>query len=202
MLANAILSSDNTTPILRRIGTMRVHLVRRLLNDILRSISAMIPALIMMGADVRAAPVPIEIVAIGASNTSGLGVHPQNAYPARLQAMLNEKGYNVRITNAGMILDTTAGMLRRIDGAVPNGTRVVILQPGGNDLRFFGTRQRRAANIDAMVARLRARKIEVIVFDPQIPRQYYQFDGIHITAKGHAWFADKLLPQVMDALSR
>lgn len=181
---------------------MHVHLFRRLLNVFLRGIAAASPALIVLAADVRAAPAPIEIVAIGASNTSGLGVHPQNAYPARLQAMLKEKGYNVRFTNAGMILDTTAGMLRRIDAAVPDGTRIVILQPGGNDLRFFGTRQRRAANIEAMVARLRSRKIEVIVFDPEIPQQYYQFDGIHITAKGHAWFAAKLLPQVMDALTR
>ncbi len=115
--------------------------------------------------------------------------------------MLKGKGYNVRVTNAGMILDTTSGMLRRLDGAVPDRTRIVILQPGGNDLRFFGTRERRAANIEAMVTRLRARKIEVIVFDPKIPRQYYQFDGIHITTKGHAMFASTLLPQVIAILA-
>ena len=202
MLANTILSHNSTSPSLRRIGTMRVHLVPRLLKVFLRAISATIPALILLAADVCAAPATIEIVAIGASNTSGWGVNPHSAYPARLQAMLKEKGYNVRVTNAGMILDTTAGMLRRIDAAVPDRTRLVILQPGGNDLRFFGTKERRTANINTMVARLRARKIEVIVFDPEIPRQYYQFDGIHITAKGHAIFASALLPQVIAALSR
>ncbi len=116
--------------------------------------------------------------------------------------MLREKGFNVRVANAGMILDTTAGMLRRIDGAVPEGTRIVILQPGGNDLRFFGTRERRVANIESIVARLRARKIEVIVDDPTIAPRYYQLDGIHITAKGHAMFAAELLPLVMDAIKR
>jgi len=40
----------------------------------------------------------------------------------------------------------------------------VILQPDLNDLRFFGTRERRAANIAAMVKKLRARGIRVIVF--------------------------------------
>jgi acyl-CoA thioesterase-1 len=202
MLANTILSDNNTSPPHRRIDTMRVHLIQRLLNIFLRNVSMAIPALILMTADVRAAPALIEIVAIGASNTSGWGVSPQNAYPARLQAMLREKGFNVRVTNAGMILDTTTGMLKRIDGAAPAGTRLVILQPGGNDLRFFGTRERREANIAAMVARLRARKIEVIVFDPKIPRQYYQFDGIHITAEGHARFASALLPQVIAVLAR
>jgi acyl-CoA thioesterase-1 len=91
-------------------------------------------------------------------------------------------------------------MLRRLDSAVPDGTQIVILQPGGNDLRFFGTRERRTANIDAMAKRLRGRKIKVIVFDPVIPPQYYQWDGIHISAEGHAMFATKLLPQVTDAI--
>ena len=202
MLANTIMPDNNTPPSLRRIGTMRVHLVPRLPNVFLRGMNAAILALILMAADLRAAPAPIEIVAIGASNTSGWGVSPQSAYPTRLQAMLQEKGYNVRVTNAGMLLDTTAGMLKRIDGAVPSGTRIVILQPGGNDLRFFGTKERRTANIGAMVRRLRTRKIEVIVFDPKIPQRYYQFDGIHITAEGHAMFAAALLPQVIAALSR
>jgi acyl-CoA thioesterase I len=185
---------------------MRVHLFRRLpkviLCGLLFGLGAAMPAPMSMAAPIRAEPAPIHIVAIGASNTSGWGVRSQHAYPARLQAMLREKGFNVRVANAGMILDTTAGMLRRIDGAVPEGTRIVILQPGGNDLRFFGTRERRTANIESIVARLRARKIEVIVYDPTIAPRYYQLDGIHITAKGHAMFAAELLPLVMDAIKR
>ena len=201
MPVNAILLDDHTSPIFRRIGTMRVHLDRKLPNILARAMSAAIAALVMMAADVRAAPATIEIVAVGASNTSGWGVGPHSAYPARLQAMLRHKGFNVRVTNAGMVLDTTSGMLRRIDGAVPNGTRIVILQPGGNDLRFFGTREHRAANIKAIVARLHARHIKTIVFDPKIPPKYYQFDGIHITAEGHAMFASALLPQVIALLT-
>jgi acyl-CoA thioesterase-1 len=163
---------------------------------------AAFPVLILMVAGVGAASAPINIVAIGASNTLGWGVNPQHAYPARLQAMLRDRGYNVKVTNAGVIFDTTTGMLRRVDSAVPDGTRIVILQPGGNDLRFFGTSEQRIANIDAMVKRLRARKIKVIVFDSVIPPQYYQWDGIHISAECHAMFASQLLPQVMAAIQR
>jgi acyl-CoA thioesterase I len=54
-------------------------------------------------------------------------------------------------------------MLRRIDKDVPNGKDIAILEPGGNDLRFFGTRQQRAANIAEMQRRLHARSISVIV---------------------------------------
>ena len=95
---------------------------------------------------------PLNIVAIGASNTTGFGVGEQNAYPAVLQALLRKKGIAANVTNAGVNGDVTAGMLRRIDSAVPKGTDIVILQPGGNDLRFFGTKAARAANVAAMAA--------------------------------------------------
>jgi acyl-CoA thioesterase I len=157
-------------------------------------------AMILVAVAAKAAP--ITIVAIGASNTAGWGVGAGNAYPAQLQTMLRARGYDAHVINAGVSFETTAGMLRRIDSAVPEGTRIVILQPGGNDLRFFGTREQRAANIAAMVNRLRARNIEAIVFDPVIAQRYYQWDGIHITAEGHAMFASSLLPQLLTAIGR
>jgi acyl-CoA thioesterase I len=163
---------------------------------------AALPLFIMTAANVGAAPATINIVAIGASNTSGWGVRAEESYPARLQAMLGANGYNVLITNAGVLFDTTNGMLKRLDSAVAEGTRVVILQPGGNDLRFFGKKEQRAANINAMVKRLRDRNIKVIVFDPVIPPQYYQGDGIHLSAEGHAMFAAKLLPLVKNAITQ
>ena len=86
----------------------------------------------------------LNIVAIGASNTSGLGVGAQSAYPAQLQALLRKKGIDANVTNAGALGDVTAGMQSRLDAAVPQGTDIVILQPGANDLRFFGTKEARA----------------------------------------------------------
>ena len=93
-------------------------------------------------------------------------------------------------------------MLRRIDTDVPNGTDIAILQPGGNDLRFFGTREQRAANIAEMQRRLLTRSIKVIVYDEEIPRRYYTIDFIHLTREGHAMIAAALLPQVMTILDR
>jgi acyl-CoA thioesterase-1 len=140
------------------------------------------------------------VVAVGASNTSGWGVGEQAAYPARLEALLRERGLDVRVVNAGRPFDTTSGMLGRLDAAVPEGTQLVVLQPGGNDLRFFGTRERRTANIEAMVARLGERGIRVIVYDPVFSRESYQWDGIHINREGHARIAEDLAPQVIDVL--
>jgi acyl-CoA thioesterase-1 len=139
----------------------------------------------------------LNIVAIGASNTSGLGVGAQNAYPALLEALLRKKGIDAHVINAGQNGDVTAGMRNRLDAAVPKGTDIVILQPGGNDLRFFGSRQARAANVEAMRQRLHARGIRVIVYDPDpVPSDFYQWDGIHFNAAAHAKIAATLAAQI------
>jgi acyl-CoA thioesterase I len=144
---------------------------------------------------------PLAIVAIGASNTSGLGVGEQNAYPAVLERLLRQRGIDAHVTNAGVWGDVTAGMRNRLDAVVPKGTDIVVLQPGANDLRFFGTKQARTANIAAMVQHLHARGIRVIVYDPDpVPRDFYQWDGIHFNAAAHAKIAATLAAQITTAV--
>jgi hypothetical protein len=84
-------------------------------------------------------------------------------------------------------------MLGRIDSAVPQGTSIVILEPGPNDR---GTKAERAANIEAIRHRLRARSIQVVVYDQKLPEKY-RWDGVHFTVAGHALIAHALLPRVM-----
>jgi len=162
----------------------------------LRSCACIIAAVLALAAGPLQAR-PLNIVAIGASNTTGFGVGEQNAYPAVLQRLLRQKGIDAHVTNAGVNGDVTSGMRNRLDTAVPNGTDIVILQPGGNDLRFFGTKQARTANIAAMMQRLHARGIRVIVYDPDpVPRDFYQWDGIHFNAAAHAKIAATLAAQI------
>ena len=141
---------------------MTAHLISHL--------TSALAALILMTAPVSAQRASVNIVAIGASNTWGWGVGGRNAYPDRLEDLLKAQGHNARVSNAGVVLDTTSGMLRRVDAAVPDGTHIVILQPGGNDTRFFRSKEQRAANVEAMVQRLQARDIAVIVYDPVFRR--------------------------------
>jgi len=144
---------------------------------------------------------PLNIVAIGASNTSGFGVGEQNAYPAVLERLLRQRGTDAHVTNAGVWGDITAGMRSRLDAAVPKGTDIVILQPGGNDLRFFGSKEARSANVAAMVQHLHSRGIRVIVYDPDpVPRDFYQWDGIHFNAAAHAKIAATLAAQITAAV--
>jgi len=156
--------------------------------------------LALLAAPAEALATSIKIVAIGASNTLGWGIDSQKAYPAQLQALLRAKGYDAEVGNAGVSFDTTAGMLSRLDAVVPAGTKLVIIQPGGNDRRFLVSKERRAANIEAMVAKLKARNIRVIVYDPVFEQKYYQWDAIHINTEGHTMIASTLLPQVISAI--
>src|ERR1041384_5393842 len=75
------------------------------------------------------------VVALGASNTRGKGVATNQAYPAQLEAILRAHGRQATVLNAGINGDTTSNMLARMGGLLSRDTKVVILQPGGNDRR-------------------------------------------------------------------
>ena len=158
-------------------------------------------ACVMASGGAPAAAASINIVVLGASNTYGKGVARGDALPAQLQAMLRAKGHDVHVGNAGINGDTTAGMLRRLNAAVPAGTRLVILQPGNNDRRK-GVGGERAGNIEAIVASLQARGVKVIVVERMLAglRQHLQPDGEHLTAEGFRLAAARLLPQVEAAI--
>jgi acyl-CoA thioesterase-1 len=141
-----------------------------------------------------------QVVALGASNTEGKGVGESAAYPAQLQAMLRTKGVNMRVSNAGISGDTTEGMLGRLSSAVPQGTRVVIVQYGGNDRRRGLSRAQHQANIAQIESRLRSRHIKVVHADnyvwQAIRAGMTQFDRIHLTVEGHRQVAAKLLSSI------
>jgi acyl-CoA thioesterase-1 len=148
----------------------------------------------LFGASANAA----TVVALGASNTYGKGVQRDQAYPAQLEAILRARGYSVNVVNAGINGDTTEGMLNRLDSAVPNGTRAVVLQPGGNDRR-----KGRTDRTSEIQSRLRARGIPVIMLGNNMFRGLpHQPDGVHLTPDGYRMLAQSLAPQVAGAVGR
>ena len=73
------------------------------------------------------------ILAFGDSLTAGFEVGPEEAYPARLERLLNEKGYHYKVVNAGVSGDTTAGGVARVDWVLQHEPKIVILELGAND---------------------------------------------------------------------
>ena len=106
---------------------------------------------------------PLKIVAFGDSLTAGYLLPAKDAFPVVLQEALRVKGHDVEIANAGVSGDTSSGGLDRLDWSVPDGTDGVILELGANDmLRGVDPAITRRA-LDAIITRLRARKIAVLL---------------------------------------
>lgn len=166
------------------------------------------------------------VVALGDSNTAGYGVGQGNAFPAQLSTMLQRRGYNARIANAGISGDTFGGMLNRLDTSVPAGTRLVIVQGGYNDLIRGTPRDVIIARMQGILQQLRARRVSAILcgfFFPEwdavgrrLAAQYgARFvpgstcyspshtgpDRLHMSAQGHTVVAQRLVPVVASALS-
>src|SRR3979411_2973435 len=106
-----------------------------------------------------------QIVALGASSTAGYGVGAAAAFPAQLEAILRAKGRPMSVSAAGVSGDTTGGMLARLSNAVPEGTKIVILQFGGNDFRQNNPPAMRQANIASIQQELRKRGIRIVQAD-------------------------------------
>jgi acyl-CoA thioesterase I len=157
-------------------------------------------------AGTQAAPAPPEpavsgplrhVVALGDSLLAGYGLRPEQAYPPRLEAALRAAGINARVVNAGVSGDTTADGLARLDftlGSVEGGKiDLVLLSLGGNDmLRGLPVAQTRA-NMDAILTKLEARHIPVVVLGmmaaPNMGADYGKaFDAIdpELARKHHA----------------
>lgn len=73
------------------------------------------------------------ILFLGNSLTAGYGLDPQEAFPALIQARLDEAGLRFRVVNAGVSGETSAGALRRLDWLLRQPVAVLVLETGGND---------------------------------------------------------------------
>jgi len=136
----------------------------------------------------NAAPHPEEriLVAFGDSLTAGLGVSPEETYPARLQAKLLLSGYRYRVINAGVSGDTTAGGLRRVEWVLKSKPDVVILELGANDgLRGLNLAQTRT-NLEQIIQRFLAGGAKVVLAGMKLPPNY----GTDYTKAFQSMYAD------------
>ncbi len=106
---------------------------------------------------------PFQIVGFGDSLMAGYGLDPGDSFPEKLEAALRKNGHDVVIANAGVSGDTSSGGLSRLDWSVPDGTQLVILELGANDMLRGISPDITEKNLDAMLQRLKARNIPVLL---------------------------------------
>ncbi|MER9299885.1 arylesterase [Mesorhizobium sp. M0621] len=129
-----------------------------------RSIAAgFIVFLAICGALPSARAEPFKIVGFGDSLMAGFGLGPDQGFTDRLQAALSAKGHDVTVANAGVSGDTTSGGLARLDWSVPDGTQLVILELGANDMLRGVSPDITRKNLDEMLGKLKQRKIAVLL---------------------------------------
>lgn len=109
------------------------------------------------------------VTLLGDSITAGFGLPASAALPAQLQAQIRRLGSNAVVRGAGVSGDTTAGGLARVDFSVQGDTDVCLVALGGNDLLQGLDPKRTRANLEKIVARLKARRISVVLAGLQPP---------------------------------
>jgi acyl-CoA thioesterase-1 len=96
------------------------------------------------------------VVFLGTSLTAGLGLEPEQAFPALIQHRIDSVGLDYRVVNAGVSGETSAGARRRVDWLLREPVSVLVVETGANDgLRGLPPDSLRA-NIQAIFDRAKA----------------------------------------------
>jgi acyl-CoA thioesterase-1 len=98
------------------------------------------------------------VVFVGTSLTAGFGLSdPSLAYPALIQRKIDSLGLRLRVVNAGVSGETSAGALRRIDWVLGRGrVAVLMVETGANDGLRGQDPDSTRANIQAIFDRAKA----------------------------------------------
>lgn len=114
----------------------------------------------------------VSIVFLGDSLTAGFGLDEAQAFPALVGRRLQAAGHAVRIVNAGISGDTTAGGLARLDWLLQQDPDILVVGLGGNDGLRGVPLASSEANLRAILEQARARDIHLLLAGMLIPPNY------------------------------
>jgi acyl-CoA thioesterase-1 len=161
--------------------------------------SVMVPA-----ARAEAAGTPVKILMFGTSLTQGLGLPPGTELPAVLQAKLAAAHVQAKVINAGVSGDTSADGLSRIDWSLADRPDAAIVELGSNDALRGIDPAITEKNIAAVLAKLQAAHIPVLLLGMKAPRNLgpeytARFDAIfpRLAARHH----DMLYPFALEGVA-
>jgi acyl-CoA thioesterase-1 len=97
------------------------------------------------------------VLFFGTSLTAGLGLDPEEAYPALIQRKIDSAGLAYRVVNGGVSGETSAAGLRRIDWLLREPVAVLVLELGANDALRGQDLAVARANLQEIIDRTRAR---------------------------------------------
>lgn len=131
------------------------------------------------------APKPKVVLFFGDSLTAGYGLSPEEAFPTVVGMKLTESGASVKIINAGLSGETSAGGLTRIDWILKQPIDVFVLELGANDgLRGLPVKDTKK-NLQTIIDKVKARNpnckfvLTGMMVPPNMGREYSnEFKGV------------------------
>lgn len=120
---------------------------------------------------IQASFAPQVIVFYGDSLTAGYGLDPEVAFPSLVEKALLEKGKEVKVVNAGLSGETSAGGLSRVDWVLRQRVDIFVLELGANDgLRGLPIEQTEK-NLQAIIDKVTAKNpgVKIVIAGMMVP---------------------------------
>jgi len=130
----------------------------------------------------------LVITVLGDSLVSGYGVTIQNSFPSLLQKELLKNNVDVKVINAGLSGDTSAGGLERLEWVLQDNPNILILVLGSNDMLRGVNPESTKKNLEAIITKSIGRNITVLLCGMKsgsnMGKSYKEkFDAIYISLK-------------------
>ena len=113
-----------------------------------------------------------RLVFLGDSLTAGYGIDAEEAFPALIEARLKAEGTAVRVINAGVSGDTSAGGLRRLDWVLRQSPDVLVVGLGANDGLRGTDVATTEANLRQIVTKAQAAGARVLLLGMLMPPNF------------------------------
>ena len=128
------------------------------------------------------------VLFFGTSLTAGYGLDPEQAFPSLIEKKARDEGVPIKVINAGLSGETTAGAARRIDWVLRTPADLVVIENGANDaLRGLSPAAARA-NLERVIGAVRAKqpRAKIVLIQMEAPPNY----GVTYTRSFRAIYTD------------
>lgn len=128
------------------------------------------------------------VLFFGTSLTAGYGLNPEQAFPTLIEEKARSEGLPIKVINAGLSGETTAGAVRRIDWVLRTPADLVVIEAGANDaLRGLSTTAAKA-NLEKLVTSVRQRQpqAKIALIQMEAPPNY----GVAYTSSFRRIYSD------------
>jgi len=125
----------------------------------------------------------VDVLMLGDSLTQGYGLLAENGLVPQLQRYIDAQRDDVRVINAGVSGDTTAGGLERVAWSIEPGLDAAVVALGGNDVLRGIAPDVVRSNLIGILEELQKAQVALLIVGTYAPNNYgrdykQQFDQI------------------------